>query len=562
MTRRVILLAGAAVAYATAPLPAQPQLLDDAIVRVSAMRGPNVGQGTGFFISADGLIATAYHVIHGASRIDVTVRGETLVPDVTVVAMRPDADIALLRIPAERSARFYQVPATPPGGVPGEKLYVHGHPLGFPKQVLTGARTQKGYLPSQQWLDDASTRIFVVPNLNLLPLDITAEPGLSGSPVLDGAGQVLGVFSGSLQRGRGYAWAVPVENLRLATMQQVGQRAAAVPWPTSVGYLRAGLRLERSRTGAGDELWQQCRRRVDTFSEASNRYYSRQFKLGRALSVAEPAAASTRKQLTRSNATQMKGRVLEMWESLLPDLTWFRTEGQTFQSSQGDMVATCTGEAVLRTLPTPRPPATYENVLANTRFGRRMNEIAERWKRIVADDRVRLEALANQVGRLFDANVQIKRLDVDDYQLTVAVLDLIEGWAKIVAGADNATVGANLVGAGLSMSELLQHLSLHEWETVHTTHAYATAGVKVALTEGWLPYDARLRAATIAPGRSVAESVQIIAYRLIDENVRPQAFAQRRGWGCGVFSDDCHQCSVSDGSCSRVPSPTRCALWV
>ena len=71
----------------------------DSVVRIRGDRpGKKVSLGAGFFVSEDGTIATAYHVIQGASALQVTTTSNTLYEAPRIVWYDNVRDLALLQI--------------------------------------------------------------------------------------------------------------------------------------------------------------------------------------------------------------------------------------------------------------------------------------------------------------------------------------------------------------------------------------------------------------------------------------------------------------------------------
>jgi Trypsin-like peptidase domain len=198
------------------------------VVGIYTSQGVQGGQGSGFLISSQGEILTAFHVIHGAQRIDVQWRG-MLFSDVVVAKILPEFDLAILRIDH-----------VPPGLTPlrlasgvswrqGQPVRVVGYARGIPNQQFDGTITQQGEWKSEQIRDDQGRKLFRRDGIRLVPLDLTIYNGLSGGPVFSGD-EVIGVVSGSLSTGRGIAWAIPVDYARQARL--LGLRARQIlPWP-------------------------------------------------------------------------------------------------------------------------------------------------------------------------------------------------------------------------------------------------------------------------------------------------------------------------------------------
>ena len=155
-----------------------------AVVQILDERGACVGSGC--FISADGLVLTAAHVVAGRERVSVRNAEGKIFPVQAVSPGDFSADAVLLRTNAEEQMFLRMAEAEPP---PGEPLWVCGFPLSMDLPV-----TSEGQVRS-------------LPNLAGRPMLTTVPmmPGQSGSPVLNTHGRVVGVASrGSLPfRGSG-----------------------------------------------------------------------------------------------------------------------------------------------------------------------------------------------------------------------------------------------------------------------------------------------------------------------------------------------------------------------
>jgi serine protease Do len=134
------------------------------------------GAGAGVF-AGDGLVLTNNHVVARGRSLKVTLDGDATY-EARVLARDPDVDLALLGIPANGhpSAVFSKRDARP-----GELVFAYGHPWGQ-RYVLTG-----GVLSA---LTTARTRRGKIP---ILRTDVQLAPGFSGGPLLNAAGEVIGI---------------------------------------------------------------------------------------------------------------------------------------------------------------------------------------------------------------------------------------------------------------------------------------------------------------------------------------------------------------------------------
>ncbi|GAA2470945.1 S1C family serine protease [Terrabacter carboxydivorans] len=142
------------------------------------------GSGAGVVVNADGTVLTALHVVSGSSAITVTFADGTTSP-ATVATRSPQNDIATLT-----PARLPQtvVPAVIGGSVPvGAPVFAVGHPLGLTDSLSAGVVSAL----------DRTVRVDGNRRLeHLIQIDAAVNPGNSGGPLLNKAGQVVGIVTG------------------------------------------------------------------------------------------------------------------------------------------------------------------------------------------------------------------------------------------------------------------------------------------------------------------------------------------------------------------------------
>jgi S1-C subfamily serine protease len=170
---------------------ANPGATDSSIAGSEAPKRPNPpeadeengGLGTGVIINAEGAILTANHVVDGAKSIKVTfIDGST--SNATVISSEPDRDIAVLK--ADRNPEVV-VPAVMGGGVRvGDEAFAIGHPLGLVDSMSSGVIS--GLNRSIPVGDDRTLD-------GLIQFDTAVNPGNSGGPLLNRAGQVVGIVT-------------------------------------------------------------------------------------------------------------------------------------------------------------------------------------------------------------------------------------------------------------------------------------------------------------------------------------------------------------------------------
>ena len=141
------------------------------------------GAGSGWIISSDGLIVTNNHVVADAQSITVTLSdGRSLPVDVSKVASDAISDLAVLRVNAQG------LPAVTVGDSSmvrvGDWVVAIGNSLG------EGIRATQGIISRQDVTisDETGQEIS-----GLLETDAAINPGNSGGPLVNMAGQVIGI---------------------------------------------------------------------------------------------------------------------------------------------------------------------------------------------------------------------------------------------------------------------------------------------------------------------------------------------------------------------------------
>lgn len=161
---------------------------------------PSRGVGSGFIVSADGYIVTNAHVVDGANEVTVrlTDRREYTAK---VIGADKRTDIALIKIDAKGNLPALDL-SNPPAPRQGEWVVAIGSPFGFENSISAGIVSGvHRALPGGQMTPFIQT-------------DVAVNPGNSGGPLLNSAGQVIGVNSQIYSRSGGYmglSFAIPAD---------------------------------------------------------------------------------------------------------------------------------------------------------------------------------------------------------------------------------------------------------------------------------------------------------------------------------------------------------------
>jgi serine protease Do len=231
------------------------------------------GLGTGFLISADGLIITNQHVTAGADQIVVTLRdgrdfparllGEDDRTDIAVVKIDNAGTLPVAPIGRSRALQI------------GDWLVAIGNPYGFllgnsEPSVTAGVASALGrdVLPSA---DQSSLYV------DMIQTDAAINPGNSGGPLIDADGEVVGVNTFILSQSGGsvgLGFAIPIERAMKVAREIAEHGRVRRGWvgidvagPTELGSNwrhQQGLQVQRvAPGGAGERAGIQPGDRID-----------------------------------------------------------------------------------------------------------------------------------------------------------------------------------------------------------------------------------------------------------------------------------------------------------
>jgi serine protease Do len=160
------------------------------------------GQGSGFFISADGYIVTNNHVVENASEVDVqTEDGKNYTAK--VIGTDPRTDLALLKIDGH-GENFPWVKLATKAPRVGDWVLAVGNPFGLGGTVTSGIVSARGRDIGAAGPDD------------FIQIDAAVNRGNSGGPTFNLAGEVIGVNTAIVSPSGGnvgIAFAIPSETV-------------------------------------------------------------------------------------------------------------------------------------------------------------------------------------------------------------------------------------------------------------------------------------------------------------------------------------------------------------
>ncbi len=165
-----------------------------AVVVVFALDGEEkpLSEGSGFIVSADGKVATNYHVINMASKIKVR-QGGRVVDVEGLTYVDSDNDLAILKLKGSRypvvkmgDAKRLQV---------GEKVYAMGSPHGLENTI------SEGIISGIRNIDKERT---------VIQMTAAISPGSSGGPLFNDRGEVIGIATFLIAETQNLNFALPI----------------------------------------------------------------------------------------------------------------------------------------------------------------------------------------------------------------------------------------------------------------------------------------------------------------------------------------------------------------
>jgi S1-C subfamily serine protease len=177
---------------------------------------PRGGLGSGFVVDEEGEIATNAHVVTQGEGKDITEAREVYVKfaddnqvPAEIVGFDPNADVALLRLKERQGLTLRPLPLGRSSAVRvGEPVAAIGSPFGEEQSLSIGVVSAT---------DRAIDSLTGFATLGAVQTDAAINQGNSGGPLLDGAGEVIGINAQIRTQsggGEGVGYAIPVDNVR------------------------------------------------------------------------------------------------------------------------------------------------------------------------------------------------------------------------------------------------------------------------------------------------------------------------------------------------------------
>jgi serine protease Do len=181
-------------------------------------RGPVTGQGSGFFISADGFAVTNNHVVDGADKVEVTMDdGKNYTA--TVIGTDPRTDLALIKVAGRTDFPFAKLSDSKPRI--GDWVLAVGNPFGLGGTVTAGIVSASGRDIGNGPYDD------------FIQIDAPVNKGNSGGPAFDTAGEVMGVNTAIYSPSGGsvgIAFSIPASTVKSVIAQLKDKGSVSRGW--------------------------------------------------------------------------------------------------------------------------------------------------------------------------------------------------------------------------------------------------------------------------------------------------------------------------------------------
>jgi S1-C subfamily serine protease len=179
------------------------QNVKDSVVLIQGTTSDGTIQGSGFvyLYSGRNVVITNYHVVQGTSDLSVTFQNGNGY-SATILGTDPYADIAVVSVNAPAvEFKPIQIASSSTLRV-GEQVIAIGNPYGLVGSLTTGVVSALG----RTIIEDTASGFSIA---NIIQTSTPINPGNSGGPMLNAAGEVIGVTTAILSDSQGLAFAIP-----------------------------------------------------------------------------------------------------------------------------------------------------------------------------------------------------------------------------------------------------------------------------------------------------------------------------------------------------------------
>lgn len=181
--------------------------------------------GTGIIVTEDGYILTNKHVIDGAKKISVVLDDGTTYTDVEIAAVDPLNDVAFLKINSVSGLKAATLGDSKTISV-GQQVIAIGNALGqYQNSVTSGIISGTG----RSLTATDSTGSMSETLSDMIQTDAAINSGNSGGPLVNAAGQVIGINTATSSTAENMGFAIPISSVKgmLAQLVEKGEAARA-----------------------------------------------------------------------------------------------------------------------------------------------------------------------------------------------------------------------------------------------------------------------------------------------------------------------------------------------
>jgi len=175
----------------------------DSVVLVYGVTSDGFVQGSGFVYNFQrrNVVITNYHVVQGVANLSVTFHNGNGY-SASVLGSDPYADLAVISVDAP-SAEFKPLRIVSSSSLcVGEQVIAVGNPYGLVGSLTTGVISALG----RTIVADMTNRFSIA---NVIQTNTLINPGNSGGPLLNSAGEVIGITTAIVSDSQGLAFAIP-----------------------------------------------------------------------------------------------------------------------------------------------------------------------------------------------------------------------------------------------------------------------------------------------------------------------------------------------------------------
>jgi 2-alkenal reductase len=199
-------------------------------VTIEVLENNGFGQGSGFVYDNAGHIVTNYHVAGNAIQINV-VFADGSYTEAELVGADVDSDLAVIKVDPNDAPGLTPLPIGDSNALQvGQMVVAIGNPFGLSNTMTTGIVSALGRsLPSQNSVfETGGFRTY-----DVIQTDAAINPGNSGGPLLNLAGEVIGVntaIESSTRQNSGVGFAVPSNIIARVIPALVANGRYEHPW--------------------------------------------------------------------------------------------------------------------------------------------------------------------------------------------------------------------------------------------------------------------------------------------------------------------------------------------